>query len=703
MTNFYVDSSKSSLSSSIPSINLNNRSRQRASSRICNFMQHTITMLDQLQTQNLAIDEIKDKKLNQIYEEATTQIHKIKSHLHNSVNRLSSSRIKKINLLQKKLKKLQKKPGKYHIQINKLTKKLEETQLNLSEKKIKKLEHNLKIAEKEIAKIICNTQIKVVAELGEAMGKGTKNKVASLARGGLRAKWIDFLAMFSESHKIAQKTFNAAQTAMSTVKPKDSPEAKSELDRSKIAELKSDNLNRRAGVIGINGIYAFTAFFSQEKVHKQLKSFIAQNMGQIDRTTIERDLQINNSTFTSKLVPLNKEFDQEMNSKGVLTTNVFTSIFGTKGISSANRLEPHLINGWESNLLSKGKIIFRALRHAITSDKYEKNPEIRAKNSKKAAKELIKAALLQEIAAQGLTLEEAKKKGIQLRLNSVSLVTPDDLRPYLPGQDNEKKMLQDQISALKSFESGTQMFELDGIKIPVNVHVSAFNFGVNALADRLKMGLENQYEHNTKALKSLSRQHAAFWEILLKEVGQLERSQPKNQEQINRLLEKIDNSKRLMQDVKELMSDKKAYLAGDNQYEIGAKILNLSHEMDQGIEYINENKLPVNRISGFKCAFNCMSGKDRTGLMDAVAKSFAIMAVSNSGKYPSHQDLQNNDALRKKFRETLETVLLESGNLEITEINSGARGYKVKEEARLLGMSLEIFLQVQGLSSTTSS
>ncbi len=83
-----------------------------------------------------------------------------------------------------------------------------------------------------------------------------------------------------------------------------------------------------------------------------------------------------------------------------------------------------------------------------------------------------------------------------------------------------------------------------------------------------------------------------------------------------------------------------------------------------------------------------MSGKDRTGFMDGIAKTFAIMAEANEGKYPTHKELQSNDRIRQQFTSILRIVLLKSGNLEITEMNTNAKGYKVRKEA-LLGMDIE--------------
>ncbi len=666
-------------------------SRTSAEQRIVKFMGHAIEMLHQLKEQNRAPEiNLDEKKLKDIYTKAQAKIYAINSRIHNKIHQVSP-----------------KQPA---------------DPLNLSEKEFKDLKKQLKNAEKEIVKIIRETQLEVAAEIGAQQSRGkvadkdiatVRSKVATLARGGWSAKIIYFLSFVSKVNDTALEVFAGSQQAMQQASKKEfvSNENESQVEKDKRAEFEAGNLDRRAGVIGLNGIYRFQVAFSEKEIHKQFKSFVAQDISYIERTSIEREITIDKESFTSKIIPLNKEFDLHMGISGVLTA-VFTNLFGTRGISSANRQEPHLINGWETNLIQNGKTIFRALRHAILSDKYEKDATIREKNSRQAALELIQAALLEEIKTQGLTIEEAQKKGITLNLNSISLVTPDDVRPHLPGQANEKKMLLDQVLGLQSF-NGQQEIELDDIKIKVNVSVNTFNFGVNALADTYQMGLENQYKHNLKAMKGFREHFKKFNNEIDKERAEitqklknLQPQDPQYQILIDRKIavgQKKEEARQLMRDIELLMKNKKAYLKGDNQYEIGAKILNLNSLMDQTIETINQTREPINRISGFKGAFNCMSGKDRTGWMDAVAKTFAIMAASRNGYYVTHQQFIKKPELRQKFAEILEKVLLEAGNLEITELNTGAKGYKVKSEARLFGMSAEAFLQAQGLSATTSS
>ena len=141
-----------------------------------------------------------------------------------------------------------------------------------------------------------------------------------------------------------------------------------------------------------------------------------------------------------------------------------------------------------------------------------------------------------------------------------------------------------------------------------------------------------------------------------------------------------------MADIEILMKSSNAYLK-DNQYELAAKIILLSNKMDGS--------------GSTKCAFNCMSGKDRTGILDGVVRTFAVM-IHQDGKVPSHDDLMNNPAVREKFTSILKPMLLEMGGLDVVEVNTGVRGYKVGKEA-MLGLSSEDFLAVCGLSKTTAS
>lgn len=472
---------------------------------------------------------------------------------------------------------------------------------------------------------------------------------------------------------------------------------------------------RRAGVVGIGAVYRIAVTFQDHELQKQLESMEAQFLSDQKREVIEKEITLpQDKKTTSRMVPLNRHFDREVSQTG-LEIKTFQAIAGEKGISSLNRQEGHLINGWASKLISGGEVLLRTLRHGITSDKFEKNPEIRKKNSLRAAKELVEAALLQEIAELGLTQDELKEKAsnnepIVFNFNSVSLVTPDDIRALhsrIAGHRgaDEKTMLADQVKVLQELSGKTRTIKIGEIEVPYQVNANTFNFGVNAGAVGkilgVKVGLEEQYKYNMQAWKKLEKQYQDYSTVtLIKTKGEQKRYTPHL------------NAAKLKKDITIMMQDKQAYLKGGNQYEIGAKILLLSNFMDKEIkERIRAIKtngtvktLDNNQIlalRGVQCAINCMSGKDRTGVMDCMAKAMALwMEIEKTP--PLHFEMATDKKAQKKFCAILVPLLLESGNLEITELNTGARGYKVQEEAQLFGMSLENFLAVQGMSGTTA-
>lgn len=625
-----------------------------AQKRIDNFMTHSCEVLVLLENQNLKgcpDDRKVAGHVNQVFLEAQSELAKIAMKMEESLQNRDSP--------------------------------------DLSAEEIKEFAKTFKAAEKDVVKVIQKAQINAAAEIGSEGRAELKNKIVALAENRWDGKIIQLLALVSSTHRAAVEGFEKTKVSLDTAyKAPLSEVGESKLQKHKRKEFdrfisNRGDLKRRVGVIGLNGIYRIEPSFSSKHISKQLKSYIAQNQSEkVERKVINRDLTVQNSNnvsaqFQSKLIPLNSEFDTHVdvlkNTKDATVSTQFKKIFGESGgISSANRQEAHLVNAWESKLTDdKGHPIYEALRHGVISDRFETNEEIRRENSEKAAKELIKAVVLQKLASSGTSLEEAANNGVVLNLNSVSLITPDDLRGLISINSDEKKMLQDQINALNSYVGPEKTIKIDGVSIPLNLKVNAFNFGVNAGAVNYGLGTENQYAQNVKALKGLE-------ENVSDTMRRID-FPPHEKEELSALLANI----------KLLMADRKAYLDGDNQYEVGAKIINLSNQLD--------------RLNGeTKCAFNCMSGKDRTGMLDGVAKAFAVMKSIN-GSIPSHEDLKNDEATRQEFRDILVSILLEMGGLEITEINTGAVGYKLGKEAQLAGLSGDKFLEMLGLSKTTSS
>jgi len=580
----------------------------------------------------------------------------------------------------------------------------------LDKREVKDLKKLLKKATKESMKIIREAQVKAAAKLAtegvgnEAHRQKLESQVETLARGGIKA-WLLHLPWIGS--KRAVKAFKSAKSRMEAVafKPIERIEGESLVDRDIRTEFNNSPtaaLSRRVGVVGYNGIYRLQRTFDKKKLHKQFKQHMAQQLGETKvRTTMSKKVKVGGKNYDSRLTPLNQEFSQL---KGV--TSFFGRLMGDKGISAANRKERHLINGWETEQKGKdGKPIFLGIRHAIMSDKYEKSKEIRRQAARQMAKELLHAAFIQELKRRGLTPDLASRQGLPIKINfsSVSLVTPDVLRKYFPGA-NERQLLKDQIDALRELD-GEQELVLDGHRIRADFNIMAFNYGVNAGAvGRLKlpmalMGHGRQHEYNKRSLEKLGRLVNDF-NAHKQEFRDKLKDMPDGADKTLAQLDLEEQVNKLWVDIQHLNRNKYAYIKEGNQYEVGAKILLLMNLLDRAV--LPDDALSRSTFGGSKCAFNCMSGKDRAGYMDAMARTFAMMGDIN-GEIPTHQQLKESRELRLQFVRILVPMLKQYGGLDITEINTDVKGYKVNKEAQIWGILGEDFEDIRALSPTTGA
>jgi hypothetical protein len=77
-------------------------------------------------------------------------------------------------------------------------------------------------------------------------------------------------------------------------------------------------------------------------------------------------------------------------------------------------------------------------------------------------------------------------------------------------------------------------------------------------------------------------------------------------------------------------------------------------------------------LLGVKVAFNCKSGKDRTGELDAEIKHFKLQ-MATTGKVPHYKRERTPEEIRH-FHE----VATNGGNFEMQQLNTGFTGYKLK-------------------------
>ncbi|WP_158228999.1 type III secretion system effector inositol phosphate phosphatase [Chitinimonas sp. BJB300] len=357
--------------------------------------------------------------------------------------------------------------------------------------------------------------------------------------------------------------------------------------------------------------------------------------------------------------------------------DIFPSCYASKGVCSGSTKEAtHAANLWASEIRGDdGQVLHKGVRHGILSPYgLSDRPVERQQGALNRAREVVTAALF----SQPATLQRALQgEVVGLRLTSTSLVTP--------GLGSEGKMLHDQITAWRTLTDQPQPMSLqvrneagELCTVKLNLKLAAFNFGVNELALKFKLGQKQSDEYNLVAMHQLLgndlRPDAApgGW------VGEYLQDNPHNRD---RVLE-------LARQLKTIWADKSHHKDGGEPYKGAQRVAMLAFE-----------------IGAVSCS-NCKSGKDRTGMLDAELKREAV--AQHLGRGLS----QPGSGLNETNRTLMQQVLLHSGNLEIQAYNTGAPGNKVMKTlpVSLLNLSYakrignpEIWMQTQGLSGLVKS
>lgn len=458
------------------------------------------------------------------------------------------------------------------------------------------------------------------------------------------------------------------------------------------------------------------------KTEKQYKRFSASLLSAKKRETMEKEFSYSKADgkevkFKNIQLPLNKVFDEKHR-----VTSIFTEKFDDIGVASGDRKgvnAENLVNAYQASVTNeKGERLITATRHGVLSGITGlpkgiinrirgKTEKARMEKRETAAKQFLQALVIQELSKQGINLEDVTPDGkpIAINLNSVSLLTPISYHPLKFDSSNEHTMLEDQMAAFEMLKT-LKSIKVGGKDVPVNVNINGFNFAVDEYSGRYKLGTSEQYKYNLRAYQGLNDQLADLEERIddkllttadkildgLSREGFSNDEAPDLSESDQKLIKLRETIGSLKEDIDKLMENKDAYLTGASPYEVGAKIINLTNLMDKVQALLDPEK-----AKGFQSSFNCKSGKDRTGLMDGVAKTLAIMYELN-GKFPSTRDLLENETIQQQYKEILLDQLHQGGGLKITQLNTNLAGYKNdlsrlgmdlsdKEQAALAGLS----------------
>ncbi len=241
---------------------------------------------------------------------------------------------------------------------------------------------------------------------------------------------------------------------------------------------------------------------------------------------------------------------------------------------------------------------------------------------------------------------------------NVNVMTPDDIRALIargkPAAGNEKLMTHEQREAFKDF---------DGSKIHDRPIKSLnFTFGVNQGGfSKLSIinGTRAVKQHNKESMKVLlgtdiktNPQQGLVGDYLT---------------QLNKEIENAASPLKQQLELKKAMIEKLATQVG--QIWTNGSFLKSDNEP---YKMVSRLTLLTDLLDSTVTTMNCKSGKDRTSQLDAEVKYL-------TAKFIKDGDLPEVNA--KKLPEDIRlmrNIILTSGNYEIQEMNTGARGYKLK-------------------------
>ena len=253
---------------------------------------------------------------------------------------------------------------------------------------------------------------------------------------------------------------------------------------------------------------------------------------------------------------------------------------------------------------------------------------------------------------------------VELDLPSISLVTPDRGRRILGAlgfmpQFDELAMTREHAGALETLSKQPQSITVTdgsgGKDITVHLKPIVMSFGVNIMA----LGPTSTLSRSWSVADVYNR---GGIRTLLGDDGEKSGLVDETSGMVGRYLSDPTHSdtdkaqvRQLASQVGKLWHDKAHHRENHDPYALPARLALLTGKL------------------GMVPNFNCKSGKDRTGQLDAEIKFLATRARMNDGHFPVP-----GVPLTESERVLYRTMVLGTGNHEIQKMNTGSAGYKVK-------------------------
>lgn len=346
---------------------------------------------------------------------------------------------------------------------------------------------------------------------------------------------------------------------------------------------------------------------------------------------IENAIELGNAPVVSRCTPLNSAFGPQYGPEG--------KDYGQTGLCSmtprltASFRDPlkenlRVTNCWVTELVDSttDTTVFCALRSGALAGKFtgDVNKGVQATVARENAQELLEAAILQDIKQHPDTAHGDRV----INLVSIDLMSSWQESGKVAHQE---EALAEAAKYINANGIAVRLPRADGssevVHMRPTVQCHIFRAGVNNMGSfSIAQGPANK---------------EAFREFL-KVYNDHKAAQPEASHA-------LDDA---------LVADIKGKLGEGHSYEMPAKLATLAFR------------------SGCQVHFNCKSGKDRTGMMDAESKLFASqMHQADQKGATALPPYEFKDADPR--RADLHRLIFEGGNMEITKMNTGARGLKI--------------------------
>ena len=293
--------------------------------------------------------------------------------------------------------------------------------------------------------------------------------------------------------------------------------------------------------------------------------------------------------------------------------------------------------------------------------------EARTQAAHNRAQELVKFNLLNNKQAMDRIRSGADR--IELEIPSIMLITPDRGRRIFAALGfqshyDELRMTREQDRALRELAGQGGMRipfrDRNGVirDVTVAVRPMNFSFGVNKVAFNK---LINTFSPSWRNADAISR--ASIERLVGRD------AEPGRPPASGLVAERLAELRQRGEE-------------GSAEYTSIAQLADQVTQIWQSRAHHNQNNEPYAlpaRLAlltgklGLTPSFNCKSGKDRTGQLDAEIKFLATCIERNGGQVP-----EPGAELSREEQDLYRTIVLNSGNHEIQRMNTGHAGYKVK-------------------------